>query len=74
MKISSIPETEPLYTTMKSRTINVSNIKDKEERKYWTKLKAENRIPDIYLPQEYINKRIMSEIKQGGVINDTKLR
>ena len=25
---------------------------DKEERKYWTKLKSENRIPDVYLPKE----------------------
>lgn len=73
MKISSIPETEPLYATMKSRTINVASIKDKEERKYWNRLKSENRIPDIYLPTEYINKRVMSEIKRGGVINDKKL-
>ena len=74
MKLSSIPETEPLYTTMKSRTINIASIKDKEERKYWNKLKSENRIPDIYLPKEYINKRIMSEIKEGGYINDKKFR
>lgn len=74
MKLSSIPETEPLYTTMKSRTINIGSIKDKEERKYWIKLKSENRIPDIYLPREYINKRVMAEMKQGGLINDKKLR
>lgn len=74
MKLSSIPETEPLYTTMKSRTINIGSIKDKEERKYWTKLKSENRIPDVYLPKEYINKRVMNEMKQGGFINDTKSR
>lgn len=74
MKLSSIPETEPLYTTMKSRTINIGSIKDKEERKYWNKLRSENRIPDIYLPREYINKRVMTEMKQGGFINDKKLR
>ena len=74
MKISSVPETEPLYATMKSRSINVASIKDKEERKYWNKLKSENRIPDIYLPREYINKRVMAEMKQGGYINDKKLR
>lgn len=74
MKLSSMPETEPLYTTMKSRTINIGSIKDKEERKYWTKLKSENRIPDVYLPKEYINKRVMNEMKQGGYINDKKLR
>lgn len=74
MKISSIPENEPLYITMKSRTTNIVNIKDKEERKYWNELKSENRIPDIYLPKEYINKRVMSEMKQGGMINDKKPR
>lgn len=74
MKISSVPENEPLYTTMKSRTINIASIKDKEERKYWSKLKSENRIPDIYLPKEYINQRIMLEMKQGGYVNDKKLR
>lgn len=74
MKLSSIPETEPLFITMKSRVINISSIKDKEERKYWTRLKSENRIPDIYLPKEYINKRIMAEMKNGGYINDKKPR
>jgi hypothetical protein len=28
----------------------------------------------VYLPKEYINKRVMQEMKQGGFINDTKLR
>jgi hypothetical protein len=74
MKLSSIPENEPLFKVMRSRTINVSSIKDKEERKYWNRLKSENRIPDIYLPTEYINKRVMSEIKPGGYINDKKSR
>lgn len=74
MKISSIPENEPLYKIMRSRVINVAGIKDKEERKYWSRLKSENRIPDIYIPQEYINKRTMSEIKQGGIINDKEPR
>lgn len=70
MKISSIPETEPLYKTMQSRVINTANIKDKNEKKYWQKLKQENRIPDIYLPTEYINNRIKSQIKEGALIND----
>lgn len=74
IKLSSIPENEPLYKTMKSRTINISSIKDKEERKYWNRLKSENRIPDIYLPKEYIDNRVMTEIKQGGYINDKKSR
>ena len=38
MKISSIPESEPLYTTMRSRTINIASIKDKEELKWQTEL------------------------------------
>jgi hypothetical protein len=53
---------------MQSRVINVASIKDKEERKYWNKMKAENRIPDIYLPKEYINKRVKTQIKEGGNI------
>jgi hypothetical protein len=74
IKLSSIPENEPLFKTMKSRTINVSSIKDKGEREYWNRLKSENRIPDIYLPKEYIDNRVMTEIKQGGHINDKKPR
>lgn len=68
MKLGSIPETEPLYKTMQSRVINVASIKDKEERKYWNRMKSENRIPDIYLPKEYINKRVKTQIKEGGNI------
>lgn len=66
MKIASIPETEPLYKTMQSRVINIGKIKDKEEKKYWSKMKQENKIPDIYLPKEYINARVQSQIKEGG--------
>ena len=62
MKIQSIPETEPLYKVMKSRTININEIKDKEERKYWQKMKQANRIPDIYLPREYTKKTIKKNI------------
>lgn len=68
MKLSSMPETEPLYKTMQSRVINVASIKDKEERKYWSRLKAENRIPDIYLPKEYIDRRVQAQIREGGNI------
>lgn len=49
MKLSSIPESEPLFTTLKSRVINTSEIKDKEQRKYWNKLKNKNKIPSEYL-------------------------
>lgn len=74
MKISSIPDTEPLYKTMQSRVINTGNIKDKEEKKYWQKLKQENKIPDIYLPTEYLNRRIKNQIKEGEKINDKGFR
>lgn len=58
-KFKSIPEEEPLFTILKSRTINTSQIKDKEERKYWNKLKRINQIPS-----EYISTReIMLDLK-----------
>lgn len=47
-KLASIPETEPLYTIMKSRAINTNKIKDKEMRKYWEQLKKDNKIPYVY--------------------------
>lgn len=65
MKLNSIPETEPLYKIIKSRTINVNTIKDKEERKYWRELKEINRIPDIYLPTEEINNEIKEQVRKG---------
>lgn len=48
-KFSSIPENEPLYTIIKSRTIDLGQIKDKNERKYWSSLKKANAIPSEYL-------------------------
>lgn len=48
-KFESIPESEPLYTILKSRTIDTNKIKDKEERKYWNKLKRLNAIPSEYI-------------------------
>lgn len=62
-KISSIPETEPLYKIMKSRAINVNKIKDKEEKKYWSALKKENKIPYAYYNNDKIN-----TINLGGII------
>ena len=58
-KFKSIPESEPLYTKIKARTINTGTIKDKEERKYWNKLKR------IYaIPSEYLSTReIMLDLK-----------
>ena len=48
-KFQSIPESEPLYTIIKSRTIDTNKIKDKEERKYWNRLKRLNAIPSEYI-------------------------
>lgn len=50
MKISSIPETEPLYKIIQSRTMKIDEIKDKNERKYWRRMKQVNKIPEEYLP------------------------
>lgn len=67
IKISSIPENEPLYTIIKARTINPESIKDKDERRYWRNLKRINKIPDEYLSLE----EIYGKLKVGG-INDFK--
>lgn len=53
-KFLSIPESEPLFTILKARTINLNKIKDKNEKKYWSELKRINRIPDEYLPVDEI--------------------
>lgn len=55
----TIPETEPLYKIIKSRTIDLGTIKDKEEKKYWRSLKRINKIPQEYLS----NEEIMLELK-----------
>ena len=67
-KMASIPESEPLYKIIKSRTIDLAKIKDKEERKYWKELKRINEIPQIYLPIEEIDKRLNEFInKKKGI-------
>lgn len=65
-KLKSIPETEPLHTIIKSRTINIGKIKDKEERKYWRELKKINAIPDIYKSNEEIDREIKQALKNNG--------
>lgn len=73
MKISSIPENEPLYKIIKSRVIDIKKIKDKEERKYWMELKRINKIPDIYLSDEEIESNIKEYLsKSGGIRNGNK--
>lgn len=66
MKLSSLPENEPLFKIIKSRIINTSTIKDKEERKYWNELKKINAIPDIYISNEELNNKLKEYLKNGG--------
>lgn len=64
-KLMSIPETEPLYTIIKSRVINLAKIKDKAERKHWRELKEANKIPDIYKPNNELDQQL--NIRLGGL-------
>ena len=66
-KMMSIPETEPLFTILKSRIIDISKIKDKEERKHWRELKEANKIPDIYKPNEELESNMNQKL--GGLKN-----
>lgn len=70
MKLNSIPESEPLHLIFKSRAINLAQIKDKEQRKYWRDLKRANKIPDIYLSPNEINERLKEQVKNGGIKNE----
>ena len=63
-KFSSIPESEPLYKILKSRTIELDKIKDKEEKKYWRELKRVNRIPEEYIPIEEIMTELAKNVKE----------
>lgn len=65
-KLSSIPETEPLFTIIKSRTIDLSKIKNKDERKYWRELKKINAIPQLYLSDKEIYDNLKREINKNG--------
>ena len=65
-KLKSIPENEPLYIIIKSRTIDTGKIKDKEERKYWENLKRINKIPDIYISNEELDKEIIERVGKYG--------
>lgn len=69
MKLNSIPESEPLYKIIKSRSLDINKIKDKEERKYWRELKELNRIPDIYLPNEELDRELKDKVKKEGITN-----
>ena len=64
-KLGSIPKTEPLYDIIKSRTINISKIKEKKKKKYWRELRRINQIPQIYLPNKEINSMLKDAIKNN---------
>lgn len=64
-KLKSIPKTEPLYEILKSRVINLAEIKDKEERKYWRKLKKINKIPDEYISIQELDNRLADSLKHS---------
>lgn len=66
-KMASIPESEPLYKIIKSRTIDTAKIKNKEEKKYWQDLKRLNQIPQIYLPLDEIDQKLNDFIKKKGI-------
>ena len=63
----SLPETEPLYKIIKSRTINIGKIKDKNEKKYWQELKRINKIPDEYLSTQEIMLDLKNFTKENRI-------
>lgn len=67
MKFSSMPESEPLHTILKSRVININDIKNEDERKHWRKLKNKNKIPDIYLSHEEIMMDLKKAVKEKKI-------
>ena len=50
--------------TLKSRTIDISKIKDKNEKKYWSELKRVNRIPSEYLSTQEIMEDLKNFVKE----------
>lgn len=69
MKLNSIPESEPLYKIIKSRTISLAKIKDKSERKYWAELKKINKIPAIYLSVKELDNIFKEEVNGRKKLN-----
>lgn len=70
MKLNSIPEGEPLYKIIQSRTIDISKIKDKEEKRYWREQKRINKIPDIYLSNKEIDEALKDSMRNIGGLNE----
>lgn len=72
-KLNSIPKDEPLYEIIKSRVIEISKIKDKDEKKYWQELKRANRIPDIYKSDNMIYSDLKRKVNmEGNLLNETR--
>lgn len=67
-KLASIPENEPLFKIIKSRTINLATIKNKDERKYWRELKRINALPDIYIPTKEKYEELKSQLKETKLL------
>lgn len=67
MKLNSLPKTEPFYDIVKSRTINLSKIKDKEERRYWRELSQINAIPSIYKSNEELDTELKNTIRNNKI-------
>lgn len=63
-KLGSVPKAEPLYDIIKSRTINIASIKDKEERKYWRELRKINQIPQIFIPTKEVFDNLKGRLKE----------
>jgi len=67
MKLNSLPKTEPFYDIVKSRTINLSKIKDKEERRYWRELSQINAIPSIYKSNQELDSELRQTLKTNKI-------
>ena len=65
IKLNSLPEDEPLFKIIKSRSIDLMDIKDKEERRYWRCLKRINAIPPLYLSSSELDSNLKSELGKG---------
>ena len=74
MKLGSVPEDEPLFKIIKSRVINLSQIKDKDEKKYWRDLKKINAIPDIYKTSSELDIELKEKLNNGVINNEKGLK
>lgn len=71
-KLNYIADNEPLFLIFKSRSINISKIKDKEEKKYWREMKRINAVPDIYKTNEELEHKLKLNMEDLGGIKNAK--